>query len=159
MPLPKFNLTPIREYTLDCVTFRYVPYLTPAMERRSRSTVIKRPEERITELISRYAWFSITEMEYEGEITTPDDISLDPLESLLWAEDNIPYRVFVEISRTLDMSDYPLERTSKMDENGVPELTVLNFLERTLPLFKELTGDSTTPSPEQDQPTNDYSEP
>lgn len=159
MPTPKFNLTPTREYTLDGVTFRYVPYLTPAIERISRGIMVKRGSEKVNELITRYGWFAIVEMEYEGETTTRDDISLDPMESLVWAEENIPYRVFVEICRTLDIGDYPLGRSSKMDENGVPEMTVLNFLGMTLPLFRELTGLSTIPSQEQDQQTTDLSEP
>ena len=159
MPLPKFNLLPSREYTLDGVIFRYTPYTTPAMERKSRTVLAGREGERIDELITRCSWFAITEMEYEGEITTPDEISLDPGEALEWASNNIPYRVFMEISRTLDMGDYPLGQSTKMDENGVPQMTVWNFLVTTLPLYKELTGSSMMPSLEEDQQTNDSSEP
>ena len=159
MPTPQFNLLPTRQYELDGVTFHFVPYLTPAMERKSRAALMERESEKVTEIVTRYAWFSIVRIEYNGETTTPDDISLDPAESLCWAEENIPYRVFVEISRALDIGDYPLGRSSKMDENGVPEMTVLNFLAMTLPLFKESIGPSTPPSPESSLPTSGSSEP
>ena len=145
---PKLNMIPVREYTLDGVTFRFVPYLTPAIERESKEAALSRQPERIVDTMTRNAWFAITEIENDGEVFTRHDISLDPTESLNWGEANVPYRVFVEISHHIDMGDYPLAHNSKMDENGDPEMTVWNFLGMTLLLSGESIGPSTTPSPE-----------
>ena len=77
------------------------------MERRSKAVQVSRPEEKVHETIVRQAWFAITEIEYNGEVTQPDEISINPVEQLVWAEENLPYRVFVEICGKMDVGDYP----------------------------------------------------
>ena len=148
-----FDLIPVREYILDGFTFRYHPYMTSTTQDMVHE--LYGDEGLIKDRWAAQVWASLIEIESpDGETINPPSMNV----TLEWIKSQLPARVISELINRIDDGEIPLGENSRMDEFGVPMMTIWKSWDLTRPLFEELTGDSTMLSLERENQTSGLSD-
>lgn len=141
-----------REYQFDGHTFVYYPYLTPSIMDKAISMF--GDEGTVRDKWTAQVWCSLVRVILpDGSIINPPSMDVD----LQWVKENLSVRVVSELIDKMDDGEVPLGINSQMEESDDPIMTIWKSWDTIQPLGEELTGSSTTPSPDEANLTVDFS--